>query len=608
MQNQRMLTFIEKAQKIYRNKYDYSKVIYENARTVVEISCKIHGRFDKTPDNHLRGQGCPKCAYIQKIKNFKKTCLKKKKEKIKTSTFLCDIHGNFISKDNNKCPKCKREKERKIKEENFISKAKLIHGDKYDYSKIIYRKSSEKVIIICPKHGEFEQIVSNHLSGKGCRKCQNEATAKRCRSNNKDFIQKAKLTHGNKYDYSKVVYIKNSLPVAIICPEHGEFEQTPANHLVAQYGCSQCSNIAMLESQSFTSGEFISKAKLTHGNKYDYSKVVYIKNSLPVAIICPEHGEFEQTPANHLSGSNCSKCMGFNKTKDEFVFEANKIHNYKYNYELANYSGTTKKITIICPKHGEFEQMPVGHLSGKGCRKCSFEISAEKNRHSTEDFIQKAKVAHGNRYDYSKSIYQGDKIPLTIICPEHGEFEQIPSNHLQGAVCITCSQSRSKAEIAISEYLIKHRISFTQEATSKKIFENSLFLLGYERTMFDFFIPKKNLLIEFDGEGHFFPVSWGGISKKKAYEKFIESEKRDRIKDQLVIQSKYDLIRIPFWKKNSINEILDEVLSSKNIKNILHKYSHKYNRIQYEMIYELGIKTDKDYENFLVACENDEDL
>jgi hypothetical protein len=113
----------------------------------------------------------------------------------------------------------------------FIEKAKIKHGDKYNYSKVVYINSKEKVIITCKEHGEFLQTSDSHLRGYGCKKCAANLRGINYRSNNDEFIKNVKLKHGNKYDYSKVEYINSTENVIIICKEHGEFPQLPPNHL-----------------------------------------------------------------------------------------------------------------------------------------------------------------------------------------------------------------------------------------------------------------------------------------------------------------------------------------------------------------------------------------
>ena len=192
--------------------------------------------------------------------------------------------------------------------EQFIKEANTIHSNKYNYSKVIYTNAHTKVCIICPEHGEFWQTPDNHLHGKGCPKCKFDALTNKNRKSKKQFIIDAKLIHDNKYDYSKVKYVNTNTKVCIICPEHGEFWQTPANHL-KNHGCPQCAFEKNKDVNRGNLGSFIKNAKKVHGNKYDYSKVEYINNRTKICIICHKHGEFWQTPHSHLCGCGCPNCQ-----------------------------------------------------------------------------------------------------------------------------------------------------------------------------------------------------------------------------------------------------------------------------------------------------------
>ena len=206
---------------------------------------------------------------------------------------------------------------RKLNTEEFISRAKSKHGDKYDYSKVNYVCARTKVIIICSEHGEFLQKPNEHLAPHGCLKC--------CTSNTEDFITKAKLKHKDKYDYSKVNYIRGRDKVIIICPTHGEFLQKPSDHLRGK-GCLKCSG-----SEKSNTEDFITKAKLKHKDKYDYSKVNYIRTKAKVIIICSEHGEFLQKPTEHLRGVGCPVCK---TSKAELhIIQNFKEHNINYEYQ-----------------------------------------------------------------------------------------------------------------------------------------------------------------------------------------------------------------------------------------------------------------------------------
>ena len=186
----------------------------------------------------------------------------------------------------------------------------------------------------------------------------------------KSFIEKAKSKHGDKYDYSNTVYYKSKEKLEIICKTHGKFEQVAAEHLKG-YGCSKCS-----KKYKPTLEEWIERAKLIHGDTYDYSKAVYIDNKTPIEVICKEHGSFYPIPNNHLKGSGCSKCdyirrhFKYKKSTEQFILEASIIHNNKYDYSKVDYYNKSKNVCIICPKHGEFWQDPSSHLNGSGCSKC----------------------------------------------------------------------------------------------------------------------------------------------------------------------------------------------------------------------------------------------
>ncbi len=258
----------------------------------------------------------------------------------------------------------------KVTTEEFIKRAKEVHGDKYDYSKVEYVNNHTKVCIICPEHGEFWQRADSHLSGIGCPKC-----SKKYKYITEEFIKKAREVHCNKYDYTKTQYKGGRQKICIICPEHGEFWKLPYEHLNGK-GCPKCVNKKFTNIKS-TTEEFIERAKKVHNNKYDYSKVNYENCRTKVCITCPEHGEFWQLPYVHLQEHGCPKCktqMFSNKyrlTLCEFIEKANKKHNNFFDYSKVQYVNAYTKVCIICPKHGEFWQTPCNHLNGDGCPECN---------------------------------------------------------------------------------------------------------------------------------------------------------------------------------------------------------------------------------------------
>jgi len=266
----------------------------------------------------------------------------------------------------------------KDKTSKFIEKARKIHGDKYDYSKVEYVNNRTKVCIICPEHGEFWQMPSSHLNGHGCQKCNIKKLSVLNNKTLEEFVEEAKKVHGDKYDYSKVVFHKMHEKVCIICPIHGEFWQTPKNHIKG-HGCQKCRNEYIKHALSGNIEGFLQKAKKIHGDKYDYSKVEYVNNKTKVCIICHEkdengieHGEFWQTPGNHLNGWGCSKCsQQYHLNDAEYINKAKKIYGDKYDYSKVRYVNNKTKIVIGCPIHGEYSIYPIAHLKGQECKYCT---------------------------------------------------------------------------------------------------------------------------------------------------------------------------------------------------------------------------------------------
>lgn len=180
-----------------------------------------------------------------------------------------------------------------------------------------------------------------------------------------EFIRKAIDVHGYKYDYSNVDYKNSRDKIDIICKEHGVFNQMPYNHLQGK-GCPKCSKNVLLNID-----EFINRSNIKHNSRYKYPDRNYINNVTPIGIECPNHGLFHQTPGNHLTGVGCPKCAGNRKLNmDEFIYLANKKHNFKYEYPDREYRGYDKHINIECPVHGIFSQKVRNHLTGRGCSTC----------------------------------------------------------------------------------------------------------------------------------------------------------------------------------------------------------------------------------------------
>jgi hypothetical protein len=196
--------------------------------------------------------------------------------------------------------------------EKFIYRAQEVHGKKYNYDKVTYVNNKTKVIITCSIHGDFTQTPTVHLSGSGCKKCVYDILRQKRTPPIKEVISKFKKIHGDKYNYNKVDYVTCMIKVTITCPIHGDFKQRPNDHL-SGYGCKKCGNDSNIQKRTATP-DVIAKFKEIHGDKYNYNKVDYVGSKRKVIITCPMHGDFTQTPTDHISGNACQKC---NSSKGE---------------------------------------------------------------------------------------------------------------------------------------------------------------------------------------------------------------------------------------------------------------------------------------------------
>lgn len=260
---------------------------------------------------------------------------------------------------------------KKLTTEGFIAKAISIHGNKYDYSKVVYTTMRTKVCIICDKHGNFWQTPDAHTHNQGCPKCGKCTVSTKLSDSLDTFITKANIKHNNKYTYCNFVYTKSFTRGVITCEEHGDFLQTPSSHLQGA-GCPACANNDKSKLYASNNTQFIVKANKKHNNKYIYDDFVYKNSHTKSIITCPLHGSFYQSPASHLAGSGCIKCSStYIKDTSCVIENFQKIHGSLYDYSRVIYEGANKKVNIICSHHGIFRQTPQKHRIGQGCPKCN---------------------------------------------------------------------------------------------------------------------------------------------------------------------------------------------------------------------------------------------
>lgn len=246
---------------------------------------------------------------------------------------------------------------KRLTKESFIDKAKIKHGDKYDYSKVKYVNNRTSIIIICDIHGAFSQLASSHLAGKGCYKCGflNKKKSQPCTQ--KEFISKCRKKHGNRYIYDKVNYKSSSNGVMITCRIHGDFKQTPNSHLQGR-GCPKCGLITRARKRSLNNREtFVRKCEEIHP-LYDFSETIFKHSNIKVQYRCPKHGIHSVYPYSLLQGHGCPKCASWERGelfRASFLDKVTKLHP-DLDFSNTETPRSNYKLTCKCPKHGFLKQ------------------------------------------------------------------------------------------------------------------------------------------------------------------------------------------------------------------------------------------------------------
>jgi hypothetical protein len=230
-------------------------------------------------------------------------------------------------------------------------------------------------------------------------------------------------------------------------------------------------------------------------------------------------------------------------TLNQFIQKAISVHSNKYDYSKVVYKNQINKIIIICPEHGEFKQRPNNHLyNNAGCPKC-----AKNQKLTLNQFIQKAISVHGNKYDYSKVNYINSKVNVIIVCHKHGKFLQTPERHWINRGCPLCNESYGNK--LISKSLKKLNINFIIEFKYK-----DLRGFGGGLLRFDFYLPKYDICIEYDGPQHFSKKQHDILFKNKSDYNILKIH--DRLKTKYCRKHKIKLIRIPYYYQYKIPKIL----------------------------------------------------
>lgn len=322
--------FVEKALSRSKRPVDLSEFKYQGSASKSKAICPSHGQFQISANALMNRIGCPECALKE------------------------------------------RSSKRRMSASEFVEKAKIVHGDTYDYTNVIYTSAHAKVSIICRAHGTFEQGANSHLTGRGCPKCGNARAGQSCRLDGSEYLARAVAVHGTSYDLSRISFDGMSKKIEVICRSHGSFFPTASNFVSLGSGCPVCARANTGMKTRKHEARYITEAVKVHGGQYTYGKVIYKNNAAYLTVFCKDHGKFSQLAQDHLGGSGCEKCARPTFDQASFTANATARHGGIYDYSDSSYTGTVNKVRILCPVHGEFLQTPNMHVNeGQGCPSCA---------------------------------------------------------------------------------------------------------------------------------------------------------------------------------------------------------------------------------------------
>ncbi|MDB0013213.1 hypothetical protein N9F22_00040 [Alphaproteobacteria bacterium] len=473
---------------------------------------------------------------------------------------------------------------RKLTTEQFIEIARTIHGDLYDYSKSIYSTGREPVVITCREHGDFTQVAYYHIQRSrpnGCKKCGIEKS-RMGRINSAHsfevFEQKARQKHGEKYQYIRETYKNTNTRLDLVCPIHGRFSMLVSVHLKGS-GCSECSKEQMKQSKTGvalrTLDDLISQFRAAHGDKYDYSKVRLKLWNERVRIRCPDHGWFAQQVKLHSEGRGCKKC-GYTETAlknrlgaGNLLQRFRDIHGEEFDYDFTNFETIRDKIKIKCPMHDWYEQVASDHLHYPGCPACKAETLSKIKSRQLSDFLKDARAIHGDKYDYS--LCKGDEVgrlikstdgKITLICPQHGQFEIDPTQHIHSKNgCSRCVESAGEA--LISTVLSELQLEFEAQWKNHNLRDK-------RKLRFDFYVEEYRWAIEFNGKQHYEPIAFFDDNFGDGEIAFRNRVRRDKMKAKYCLENQISLSVIKYDEdiRIRLEEEFDKVSSIARNKSI----------------------------------------
>jgi hypothetical protein len=339
---------------------------------------------------------------------------------------------------------------KKYTTESYIETVKKIHGERYDYSKVIYRGALKEITILCRFcNREFNQKASSHLK-HGCTYCGQHYFRTK-----DDLIREATEKFGDQFIYDKVEFKKLTDVITIGCKKCNKyFQKSVRDFLRTVHGCVNCN-----PARRVTSDMFIEIAQNIHGDKYEYSDCGYLSMSDDVKIFCFACNEYfiQRASAHTSQKQGCMNCsikirgISLKYTRETFIEKAKEVHGLKYDYDSVEYVNSSTPVEIYCNKCNKFfNQTPQVHLSNSGCRVCSFNQANEKQTKSVDIFIEELYSIFGDKYDYDYIKYINNYTKVTLKCNTCNKFfHKRPTTLLNGIGCICHTKRKHYSQEAI---------------------------------------------------------------------------------------------------------------------------------------------------------------
>lgn len=383
---------------------------------------------------------------------------------------------------------------RKLSFEEMVKRSREVHGDKYVYHAIAEEVKLVSLVVECEKHGRYVQNYSNHIRGRGCKKCAAVNLSERKLASLEEIAAKASGVHAGKgYTYTSVTLpVANSRTLTIVCPQHGEFEQLVANHLQGT-SCPLCSRANGTMAQRLSLDNCLGRVSSVHGDTYEVKGFHFKDGANLVTAVCKTHGEFTIKAGQFTGGRGCPECAAEVRrwVLKDFIDVASVKHGNKYIYIGLYGPKEYRKVLAICPTHGSFTCGINGHLNNRGvnCAKCADELQSERMRLTHEQVLDRAVAVHGNTYKLLTTELLEGKSKTTAVCELHGMFTINSSDMLRGQGCPDCSKGgKSKLGTEMIEYVRALAPDAQEEAR-----------IGATRYKWDVLVPSRSLAFEFHG-------------------------------------------------------------------------------------------------------------